>query len=76
MSDRSFFSRSFLFPQGKFNYNPHLTKFDMSMNTICFQTQLSQVGDHLNEFLRREGIPYFEEHDLNAKIKRTYPKED
>ena len=45
------------------------------MNSITYQTQLSQVGENLNQVLRREGAMNSEEMGLNAKIKRTYPKE-
>ena len=45
------------------------------MNSITYQTQLTQVGEHLNQVLRREGRPVAEEMNLNARIKRTYPKE-
>lgn len=38
------------------------------------QTQLSQVGDSLNQVLRREGVNEQEE-NLNAKVKRTYPRQ-
>lgn len=44
------------------------------MNSITYQTQLTQVGDNLNQVLRREGTLVSEE-TLNARIKRTYPKE-
>ena len=45
------------------------------MNSITYQTQLSQVGEHLNQVLRREGKNQSDDMSLNAKIKRTYPKE-
>lgn len=45
------------------------------MNSITYQTQLTQVGDNLNQVLRREGTNPSEEMNLNARIKRTYPKE-
>ena len=45
----------------------------MKYNTS--ETQLSQVGEELNQVLRREGIQKTTEFDLNAKIKRTYPRE-
>jgi len=45
------------------------------MNSITYQTQLTQVGDNLNQVLRREGKLIAEEMTLNARIKRTYPKE-
>ncbi|MEM1120866.1 MAG: hypothetical protein AAGJ18_10490 [Bacteroidota bacterium] len=44
------------------------------MNSITFQTQLSSVGENLNQVLRREGITATEK-NLNAKIRRTYPRE-
>ena len=45
------------------------------MNSITYQTQLTQVGDNLNQVLRREGTLVSEEEmTLNARIKRTYPK--
>ena len=44
------------------------------MNSITYQTQLTQVGDNLNQVLRREGTMTSEEMTLNARIKRTYPK--
>ena len=44
------------------------------MNSITYQTQLAQVGETLNQVLRREGKNRTEEMNLNAKIKRTYPK--
>jgi len=44
------------------------------MNSITYQTQLTKVGDHLNQVLRREGTNFSEEMNLNARIKRTYPK--
>jgi hypothetical protein len=45
------------------------------MNSITYQTQLSQVGNDLNQVLRREGVHTHDDLGLNAKIKRTYPKE-
>ncbi|MEM6316313.1 MAG: hypothetical protein AAF960_01510 [Bacteroidota bacterium] len=45
------------------------------MNSITFQSQLAQVGENLNQVLRREGKTFVDEMNLNAKIKRTYPKE-
>lgn len=45
------------------------------MNSITYQTQLSSVGENLNQVLRREGTITSIEQNLNAKIRRTYPKE-
>jgi len=45
------------------------------MNSITYQTQLSSVGENLNQVLRREGTTFSTEKNLNAKIRRTYPKE-
>ena len=44
------------------------------MNSITYQTQLTKVGEDLNQVLRREGTNNSLEMDLNARIKRTYPK--
>ena len=46
------------------------------MNSITYQTQVNQVGEQLNQVLRREGTITTEEMNLNARIKRTYPKTD
>jgi len=43
------------------------------MNSIKYQTQLTKVGEDLNQVLRREQYNS-EEMNLNARIKRTYPK--
>ena len=44
----------------------------MSSNTS--KTQLAQVGNGLNRLLRRIGLINEPSLSLNAKIKRTYPK--
>jgi len=44
------------------------------MNSINYQTQLTKVGEDLNQVLRREGTSNSEERNLNARIKKTYPK--
>ncbi len=44
------------------------------MNSIKYQTQLTKVGEDLNQVLRRAQMNHSEEMNLNARIKRTYPK--
>lgn len=44
------------------------------MNSIKYQTQVTKVGEDLNQVLRREQMNYSDEMNLNARIKRTYPK--
>ena len=43
------------------------------MNSITYQTQLTKVGEDLNQVLRRE-LTNNSEENLNARIKKTYPK--
>ncbi len=44
------------------------------MNSIKYQTQVTKVGEDLNQVLRREQMNISPEMNLNARIKRTYPK--
>lgn len=44
------------------------------MNSSRSESQLSAVGDKLNRLLRRVGMTVEAPLALNAKVKRTYPK--